>query len=195
MFTLMEAPLMSPLSTSVPAQWFRLFAFAAMFGALGSARAGAQSVLYGCYVPSSGTVYRIKGAGLPDECRSQQHVQFTWSLQGPAGAQGPAGPQGATGPQGPAGGLSGYQVVESRINALPGPATGHTAECPTGKRVVGGGFATESTSDAVVWTIIWSRPATDPFNPTVWSRWAVQARHNSATQQFFTVYAVCAATT
>jgi hypothetical protein len=88
--------------------------------------------------------------------------------------------------------LSGYQVVESRINAGAGFATGHTADCPSGKRVVGGGYATEGTDAGVVWTIIWSKPATDPFNPTVYSRWAVDAKHNSATQQFFTVYAVCA---
>ena len=48
-------------------------------------------MLYGCYVPTSGTVYRIKATGLPDACRSPQHVQFTWSLQGPVGPQGAGG--------------------------------------------------------------------------------------------------------
>src|SRR5215204_5340026 len=86
-------------------------------------RASAQATLSGCYVPNSGTVYRIKADGLPDSCRSKQHVEFTWSLQGPAGPAGPAGPTGPTGPQGvagPAGGLtaSGFNVVESFSNAV-----------------------------------------------------------------------------
>ena len=76
--------------------------------ALAPTRLAAQAtVLYGCYVPNSGTVYRIKAPGLPTDCRSAQHVQFTWSLQGPAGPQGPAGvagPQGIAGPSGPVSG-------------------------------------------------------------------------------------------
>ncbi|HEX6630348.1 MAG TPA: hypothetical protein VF048_04620 [Gemmatimonadaceae bacterium] len=176
-------------------RWFRplgLMAIGVVTLALGSAPAGAQtSVLYGCYVPNSGTVYRIKGAGLPDECRSPQHVQFTWSLQGPVGPQGPAGPQGAEGAQGPAGGLSGHQVVTSRINSPPGVWIGHAVDCPAGKLVIGGGYVVEGATSGVQWSIASSRPATDPFNPTRWSRWAVEAHHDQATQQFLVVYAVC----
>jgi hypothetical protein len=175
------------------ARWFGLLAVSAALTTLGAARAGAQSVLYGCYVPSSGTVYRIKGAGLPDECRSQQHVQFTWSAQGPTGPQGPAGPQGPQGLQGPAGGLSGHEVVTSSIIVAPGSVLlGHAADCPTGKRVVGGGFFAESARTGVLWTIATSRPGQDPFTQA-WSRWGVEARHNAATQQTLVVYAVCAA--
>lgn len=72
-------------------------------------------VLYACYVPVIGTVYRIKVAGGKDACWSAQHVMFSWNEKGIQGAQGPAGPQGpkgdpgdkgadgAAGPQGPAG--------------------------------------------------------------------------------------------
>ena len=172
--------------------WLGRLAVSVAWIALGTAPASAQSVLYGCYVPNSGTVYRIKGTGLPDECRSPQHVQFTWSLQGPAGAQGPAGPQGPQGVQGPAGGLSGHEVVTSSINVAPGSVLlGHAADCPTGKRVVGGGFFAESARTGVLWTIQTSRPGQDPFTQA-WSRWAVEARHNAATQQTLVVYAVCA---
>lgn len=175
------------------ARWFSLAALGVALVTLGAAPAGAQSVLYGCYVPSSGTVYRIKGAGLPDECRSQQHVQFTWSVQGPTGSQGPVGPQGPQGVQGPAGGLSGHEVITSSINVAPGSVLlGHAADCSTGKRVVGGGFFAESARTGVLWTIQTSRPGQDPFTQA-WSRWAVEARHNAATQQTLVVYAVCAA--
>jgi hypothetical protein len=192
-FTLKEIALML-LPQTAPrerSRWFGPLAVGAVLLALGSAPAGAQTaVLYGCYVPSSGTVYRIKEAGLPDACRSQQHVQFTWGLQGPAGPAGPAGPQGL---QGPAGGLSGYQVVVAPINAPVGVLIGHAADCPAGKRVTGGGFFAESARTGVQWIVVSSRPGTDPFNPTVWSRWGVEARHNATSEQTLVVYAVCAA--
>ena len=78
----------------------------------GSARAQAAAVMYACYVPNSGTVYRIKLSDTKQECASHQHVQFSWNASGPAGATGPAGPQGvaglpgspgAVGPTGPQG--------------------------------------------------------------------------------------------
>ncbi|HEU0301490.1 MAG TPA: tail fiber domain-containing protein [Longimicrobium sp.] len=64
------------------------------------APAQAQTVIYACYVPSTGTVYRIKEPGIRQSCQTANHVEFSWNEEGPAG---PAGPQGATGPQGPAG--------------------------------------------------------------------------------------------
>jgi hypothetical protein len=45
-----------------------------------------QTVFYACYVPASGTVYRIKEPGLPQQCGQSkkqgttvQHVEFNWS--------------------------------------------------------------------------------------------------------------------
>jgi len=64
-----------------------------------------------CYIPQSGTVYMIKEAGTPTECRASTHVEFSWAAsgqtgpQGPQGATGPAGPTGATGASGPLAGL------------------------------------------------------------------------------------------
>jgi hypothetical protein len=67
--------------------------------------AAAQSTtIYACYVPSTGTVYRIKATGLGDSCKSPQHIQFSWNETGPQGPAGPAGPTGATGPAGATGG-------------------------------------------------------------------------------------------
>ncbi|MFL5383998.1 MAG: tail fiber domain-containing protein [Longimicrobiaceae bacterium] len=97
-----------------PAPASRVFWLAGAAAALWAAPAAAQTstVIYACYVPATGTVYRIKATGLDDSCKSQQHVQFSWNETGPqgpagpagpTGPQGPAGPTGATGPQGPAG--------------------------------------------------------------------------------------------
>ncbi len=36
------------------------------------------TVLYACYVPSVGAVYRIKEAGLPDSCVEPTHIEFSW---------------------------------------------------------------------------------------------------------------------
>ncbi|HEX8851794.1 MAG TPA: hypothetical protein VF761_19860 [Gemmatimonadaceae bacterium] len=55
-----------------------------------------------CYVPASGTIYRIGTEGGPSACRGG-HIEMKWNIAGPAGAQGPAGPQGEAGPAGPVG--------------------------------------------------------------------------------------------
>ena len=43
--------------------------------------AQAQSTLTACYVPKSGTVYRIQAPGSPSKC-SQNHVEFSWTSAG-----------------------------------------------------------------------------------------------------------------
>ena len=39
----------------------------------------APKVFYACYVPSSGSVYRIKEVDLKQECAKSNHVQFSWT--------------------------------------------------------------------------------------------------------------------
>jgi hypothetical protein len=83
-----------------------------------SAPVSAQTadIIHACYVPLTGTVYRIKSPGAPMDCTqpkgknngggSQDHIAFTFNQRGnvgPAGPMGPAGPQGEVGPMGPAG--------------------------------------------------------------------------------------------
>ncbi|HEY0997780.1 MAG TPA: hypothetical protein VGD77_17455 [Gemmatimonadaceae bacterium] len=69
--------------------------------------APATDTLYACYIPSTGTVYRIRTADTQASCTvkhgANAHVQFSWNARGPEGAQGPAGPQGAKGDPGPKG--------------------------------------------------------------------------------------------
>ena len=110
--------------------------------------AAAQATLTGCYVPNSGTVYRIKGAGLPNACHSKNHVEFTWSLQGPPGPTGPAGPTGAQGPVGPAGGLpaAGIEYKGASGSDIPAGSIGSvTVDCSTGKVPIGGGYENHNT--------------------------------------------------
>src|SRR5687767_7592397 len=64
----------------------------------------APTILYACYVPLTGTVYRIKEANLKPSCTSPSHIEFSWDPRGgPAGSTGPQGIIGPTGPQGAAG--------------------------------------------------------------------------------------------
>jgi len=70
---------------------------------------------------------------------------------GQKGATGSAGPKGATGAAG-ANGVSGYQLVISGVTTLPGggaTASG-SAICPSGKKVVGGGWDTDASKDVFV---------------------------------------------
>src|SRR5205085_2853056 len=73
----------------------------------GVARAQNQdmSTVYdACYVPTSGSVYRISANNnTPPNCTSTTHWKFRWNTAGPVGPTGPTGPIGATGGQGPIG--------------------------------------------------------------------------------------------
>jgi len=57
-------------------------------------------VLYACYQPSAGVVYRIREPGLPTECRSPVHIMFSWNESGPPGSPGSPGAAGERGPAG-----------------------------------------------------------------------------------------------
>jgi hypothetical protein len=149
--------------------------------------ASAQGTLSGCYVPNSGTVYRIKAAGLPDACRSKQHVEFTWSLQGPQGPAGPSGPTGPQGATGPAGGLvrTAVRVVQEPTQAIPPGGTGQAkADCPAGMVATGGG----TTSSVPALRVTASFPFTT--NDIVTS-WTAIFENPNATNGLGQVYVVC----
>jgi hypothetical protein len=124
-------------------------------------------VIYACYVPGSGSLYRIKADDPTETCKSPDHVELHWNVVGPEGPEGPpgpqgpaglAGPQGAQGPLGPAGpagaagplgpqgptgsaGISGYEVVTVEVqNAFGNMGEIVQAHCPAGKKVIGGGY-------------------------------------------------------
>src|ERR1043166_7775796 len=74
-----------------------------------TAAIAADSTIAACFVPASGTVYRIELPGLPSSCLATSHIRFTWQIRGPQGDAGAAGAAGAAGPTGAAGaaGLTG----------------------------------------------------------------------------------------
>jgi len=124
-------------------------------------------ILYACYIPNTGTTYRIKEADLKQTCANNAHLMFSWNQQGvagpvgpqgpiglvgpqgPQGPQGPAGPAGPkgdagpAGPQGPAGGID-WSSLYSTAQSFSIPArvwdSSRSLSCPTGKRVLSGRF-------------------------------------------------------
>ena len=95
-----------------------------------------SELLYACYVPMTGTVYRIKAPGAPAECTKpksvnakthQEHIEFVFNATGPRGPAGPAGPQGEAGPKGDVG-PAGAQGLQGET----GPAGPTGAEGPAG---------------------------------------------------------------
>ncbi len=92
----------------------------------------APTMITTCWVPASGTLYRIDPAGLiaglPKNCLTPIHQQLSWNQQGLAGPQGikgdkgdkgDTGPVGATGSQGMPGpqGLQGPQGTQGLAGA------------------------------------------------------------------------------
>lgn len=135
--------------------------------------AQAPTVLYGCYVPASGTVYRIKADGLPSDCRSKNHVQFTWSLSGP---------------------LSGRALVVGSGSAAPNSIGSGTATCPAGKKVIGGGFRgllgpTTTVSASMPKKIQGPDPGDVTYSDTAWE---VILHNADQSILSFDVFAICA---
>jgi len=104
--------------------------------------------------------------------------------RGPKGDRGAPGAQGAQGDQGDPGvnGVSGYQEVTGPDKTLSvGQAGLSTANCPAGKRVVGGGYA----------GTVFVAPDEDmPINSG--SGWFVLAKNVDSVPGYFHAYAICA---
>ena len=152
----------------------RVPAWAALLLILKMAAVEAQSspTLHACYVPSTGALYRIREPGLAQDCTGpksgpNQHVHFSWNVQGPQGPPGPQGPQGPRGPQGiqgiqgvpgprgaqgelgapgPTGsqgpaGVSGFEIVRADVGPRPQfQPFALEVICPIGKVAISGGY-------------------------------------------------------
>lgn len=97
-----------------------------------------STIVYACYVPSSGTVYRIKASGLSLDCQSPRHVAFSWNsegIQGPIGPQGEKGDKGDTGEIGPVGpqGIQGL-TGETGATGATGPQGSVGPQGPQGEK-------------------------------------------------------------
>ena len=95
----------------------------ALFAVLALSPAAAQTY-QACYVPKTGVVYRIGTEDTPEECRSDRHVEFSWT---DAQAVPPA--------------FAGAEVVYESSGRLPARGSGASiARCPEGKIAIAGGF-------------------------------------------------------
>ena len=108
-----------------------------------------ETTLYACYVPKSGTVYRIKVEGTPTKC-AQNHVEFSWTT----------------------GGTTSLQVFQHGWMSI-GLLGGETAEreiaCPAGSTPVSGGFDADPA-------IVIERSVIYSLDPT---KWAFRARNTA----------------
>jgi hypothetical protein len=101
------------------------------------------------------------------------------------GAVGPVGPAGRAGPTG-AVGVSAEQLVTSDTSTNSNTVKSQTVSCPSGKKVLGGGAAVNTSSNSLA--ITRSGPSVDL------SAWSAEAQETSAFAGNWrlTVYAVCA---
>ena len=169
-------------------------------GGAALAAIGGGGTINGCYAKRDGSLRVIDPTA---QCKSGE-AALNWNVagpqgpqgnpgaqgpkgdagpQGPSGPQGPQGPKGDTGPQGPPGPSwsPGYVNVHGdRIE--PGPFGNATATvtCPSGKRVLGGGYTSWNV------TVSTSRPS--PFNSS--GAWEIRADAGALGGWLFP-YAIC----
>ena len=161
-----------------PARRWLILALSLVGGELFLASEAFAQIIHACFVPSSGTIYRIKFTDPTETCKAPQHVEFQWNVQGPTGAAG-------------ADGVSGWEVVEQEED-LPGIGTGTAlALCPAGKRVLGGGYLFLSDSFTEGRVAIVSRPFMTEGG--LWG-WRVLIAHtdDASHNPSFKAYAICA---
>ena len=96
-----------------------------------------SEVIYACYVPTTGSLYRIEPTA---SCSNAKHVRISWNSQGLAGATGAPGATGATGATGPIGptgpaGVTGATGATGPIGPI-GPIGPAGAASTTGAIVV-----------------------------------------------------------
>jgi hypothetical protein len=103
-----------------------------------------NGTIHGCYRKSGGALRVVDKAVI--NCASNE-TSLSWNVQGMPGAQGPQGPsgqqgqQGPEGPRGPAGpGFTGFEVVTNTVQSGDSAFVLSIADCPPGKRVIGGGY-------------------------------------------------------
>jgi collagen triple helix repeat protein len=107
---------------------------------------------------------------------------------GPGGAQGSAGPQGPAGPAGPAGpnGVSGWTVV-AKATTVPGnTVTTVQADCPAGRKVLGGGLTQTSAGPLHPLLLRESGPT------GLATGWFVAVVNESGTDRTADAWAICA---
>ena len=134
---------MSRITLSLAAAALGLVAFAAPTAL--RAQATTPKVFYACYVPSSGTTYRIKETDLKQTCSKSTHVQFSWT-------------DGTSSP-----GFSSIKMVESKFVSVPAGETQYAiAICPDGYKVISGSYVPAGGAAGVGhWMLVDNYPTAD----------------------------------
>ena len=132
--------------------------------ALIPAAAEAQSTITACYVPKTGSVYRIQAPGAPEACKSS-HVEFSWQTGAPSG-------------------LAGYQIRGSALTEIGGNSTySVNSACQSGEVAVGGGYGFNPAISGV--SVTSSGPLVNGTG------WTASIANFTATPVFVYVWAVC----
>lgn len=132
--------------------------------ALVPAAAEAQTTITACYVPKTGSVYRIQAPGAPDACKSN-HVEFSWSseLQAPLG----------------------YAVRTGTGVLIPAQSSATASvSCEEGEVAVGGGY---HINQGVLVSPRLNRPLDDGTG------WVVYIVNPGDTEYWVTAYVTCLA--
>jgi hypothetical protein len=116
----------------------------------------ASGVIHACY-RANGNLRLVDKSN----CTSSE-TALTWNQMGPQGPAGVPGPAGAPGPQGQPGtsgpsGVAGYEIINTQETLPLNGSIEVTATCPTGKRVISGGYVAPTVLD----TASSSRPEGD----------------------------------
>lgn len=114
--------------------------------------------------------------------KASRAIRIARSTSKQSGPQGATGPRGATGPQGPAG-VSGLVIVEAETTEDTTNEKFEEAECPPGKRVLGGGANVTGDYASVALDL------SGPESNTSWS--AAAHEHAVAGPWGLQVYAIC----
>ncbi|MCK9249249.1 MAG: collagen-like protein [Solirubrobacteraceae bacterium] len=107
--------------------------------------------------------------------------------QGPAGPQGPQGEKGDKGDPGAPGangtnGVSGYQLVTGPVvNVAAAGSAQATAVCPAGKRVLGGGYTTSSSTGVTM----------NRSSPSSATTWYVRVTNTTGAAKTINAQAIC----
>src|SRR5262245_21225386 len=137
-------------------------------GSSSSARSTATAFL--CANPSGSVFVR-------DHCKQNEDQLDLVAL----GLVGPPGPPGSPG-------VSGYQIVQNRDTLAAGVTAQVNVECPTGKKVLGGGFSTETPIDVRLFS---SSPSDGSGNISDHA-WNVFVQNSSTVVRQTTAIAICA---
>jgi hypothetical protein len=132
-----------------------------------------SGVIHACY-RSNGNLRLVDKSN----CTSSE-TALTWNQTGPEGPSGAPGPQGQPATPGPAA-VAAYEIINTDKTLPLNGSIEVTATCPTGKRVIAGGYVAPSVLDAASS----SRPEGD-------KGWLVEFKSNGGTGEA-SVYAICA---